>query len=83
MYKTVIHNFNSQSNDIILNKNYNNIPLQLIEAIVDALRSKECSSEIINDLDYFLEALDKYLKIANLNNEDIDINIARILLYKL
>ncbi|CAG8711973.1 1559_t:CDS:2, partial [Funneliformis caledonium] len=27
-------------------------------------------------------ALDKYLKIANLDNEDIDINIAAILLYE-
>ena len=82
MYKTVIYNFNSQSNDITLCKNYNNIPFQLIEATVDALKNKGGSPEIINGLDHFLEALNEYLKIANLDEKDINIKIARILLYE-
>ena len=82
MYKTVIYNFNSQSNDITLCKNYNNIPFQLIEATVDALKNKGGPPEIINGLDHFLEALNEYLKIANLDEKDIDIEIARILLYE-
>src|SRR2546430_17314627 len=82
MYKTVIYNFNFQSNDVTLCKNYNNISFQLIEATVDALKNKGGLSEIINGLDHFLEALNEYLKIANLDEKDIDMEIARILLYE-
>jgi hypothetical protein len=82
MYKTVIYNFNFQSNDVILCKNYNNISFQLIEATVNALKNQGGSLEIINGLDHFLEALNEYLKIVNLDEKDIDIEIARILLYE-
>ena len=75
MYKIVIHNHNSQSNDVILRKNYNNIPFQLVQATVNALKNKEGSPEILNGLDHFLEALDEYLKTVNLN-EDIDMKTA-------
>ena len=71
MYKTVIYNFNSQSNDVTLCKNYNNISFQLIEATVDALKNKGGSPEIINGLDHFLESLNKYLKIANLDRKSV------------
>ena len=82
MYKTVIYNFNFQSNDVTLCENYNNISFQLIEATVNALKNQGDSLEIINGLDHFLEALNEYLKIANLDEKDIDIEIARILLYE-
>ena len=85
MYKTVFYNFNSlQSNEVILSKNYNNIPFYLIEITVDTLKNEEgsISAEIINGLDHFLEALDEYLKIVNLNKEDIDKETAKISLYE-
>ncbi|SRR6266498_1023212 len=84
IYKSIFLNKPHQSNDIILYKNYNNIPFQLIEPTVNALKVKEVPPEIIDGLEHFLEALNKYLEIIpNLNEEDIiDMETATISLYE-
>jgi hypothetical protein len=81
MYKNMIYNFNTRSSDIILYKNYNNIPLQLIEATVNALKNEGGLPEIINGLNHFIEALNEYLKLVN-NEEELNMETARILLYE-
>src|SRR5438034_11158492 len=87
IYKSIFLNkphYSYQSNDIILYKNYNNIPFQLIEPTADALKVEEVPPEIIDGLEHFLEALDKYLEIIpDLNEEDIiDMETATISLYE-
>lgn len=87
IYKTIFLNkprYFYQSSDVILCKNYNNIPFQLIDTIVNELKIKRGSPEIIDGLEHFLEALNEYLKIMpNLNEDDtIDVKTARILLYE-
>ncbi|GBB86933.1 hypothetical protein RclHR1_13390005 [Rhizophagus clarus] len=88
VYKTIFLNkprYFYQSNNVILYKNYNNIPFRLIETIVNELKIREGSSEIIDGLEHFLEALNEYFKIIfDLNEEDniIDVETAMISLYE-
>jgi hypothetical protein len=88
VYKTIFLNkprYFYQSNNVILCKNYNNIPFQLIGIIVNELKIREGSSEIIDGLEHFLEALNEYLKIIpDLSEENniIDMETAMISLYE-
>ncbi|PKY35008.1 hypothetical protein RhiirB3_455292, partial [Rhizophagus irregularis] len=73
VYKTIFLNKPRhfyQSNEVILYKNYNNIPFRLIETTVNELKVREGPPEIIDGLEHFLEALSEYLKIMpDLNDE--------------
>ncbi|CAB4438263.1 unnamed protein product [Rhizophagus irregularis] len=89
VYKTIFLNKPRhfyQSNEVILYKNYNNIPFRLIETTVNELKVREGPPEIIDGLEHFLEALSEYLKIImpDLNDEGniIDMETAIISLYE-
>ena len=86
LYKTIFINKSrysySQTNNVILCKNYNNIPFQLIDATVNTLKTKQFSPEIVDGLEHFFEALDDYLKIMPDLNEDINVETATVSLYE-
>ncbi|PKC52718.1 hypothetical protein RhiirA1_404776 [Rhizophagus irregularis] len=81
VYKTIFLNKPRhfyQSNEVILYKNYNNIPFRLIETTVNELKVREGPPEIIDGLEHFLEALSEYLKIMPDLNDEVENSMEKI-----